>query len=191
MIVPAQMENDRILEHAEVIHAALATKGVRIKIDKRSGYSMGWKLNDAELQGMPLTMVIGEREIESAQLSLNVRYSKSKQQVAYAEYETVIPELLQKIQSEMFAAAKARRDQLTFEVTSYDQFKEIMNTSRGFLKAFWCEDPACEKAIKDETKASTRCLPFTDLKGNVAQEQGICIKCGKPATHRWLFAQSY
>jgi prolyl-tRNA synthetase len=191
MIVPAQMENDRILEHAEVIRLALKAQNVRVKIDKRSGNSMGWKLNDAELQGVPLTIVVGEREIESAQLSVAVRYNNTKQQVAYAEYEQVIPQLLDEIQTKMFEAAKLRREQLTFEVSTYEQFKQIMESSRGFLKAFWCEDARCEKAIKDETKASTRCLPFIDLKGNVAEEHGTCIKCGKPATHRWLFAQSY
>jgi prolyl-tRNA synthetase len=91
----------------------------------------------------------------------------------------------------MFKKALAKRDELTSEATTYDEFKHIMAEKRGFIKAFWCEDAQCEAKIKEETKATTRCLPFIDEEGNVAEESGTCVYCGKPATHRWLFAQAY
>ena len=74
----------------------------------------------------------------------------------------------------------------TCEVSSYDEFKKIMSTTKGFIKAFWCEDAACEKKIKDETKATTRCLPM-----EASEEKGMCVHCGKPATYKWIFGQSY
>ena len=74
----------------------------------------------------------------------------------------------------------------TFSVDSYDEFKKIMATTRGFISAHWCESADCEAKIKEETKATSRCLP-----DNQKQENGVCIYCGKPSKHRWLFAQSY
>jgi prolyl-tRNA synthetase len=191
MIVPATTENDSVVEYAEMLKSKLKPKQIRAEVDKRSGYSMGWKLNDAELQGVPITVIIGEREIQAAQLSAKIRFSGEKQEIAFDQFEEKIDALLFQIQQQMLEKATRQRDSLTHEVSSFDQFKEIMSSSRGFLKAFWCEDAACEKLIKEETKASTRCLPFIDDKGNVQEENGVCIKCGNPATHRWLFAQSY
>ncbi len=77
-------------------------------------------------------------------------------------------------------------DENTRGANSWDEFKNIMMGTRGFIRAFWCEDVACEKEIKEETKASTRCLPL-DFK----EEKGMCVHCDKPAVHRWLFAQAY
>jgi prolyl-tRNA synthetase len=74
----------------------------------------------------------------------------------------------------------------TFEVDNYEKFKEIMNTTKGFIKAFWCENGDCEQKIREETKASTRCLPL-DSK----EEKGKCIHCGAESKHKWLFALSY
>jgi prolyl-tRNA synthetase len=94
--------------------------------------------------------------------------------------------MLDDMQKDLFAKAKAFLDANTFDVNSYDEFKKVMDTSRGFIRAFWCEDAACEAAIKQETKAATRCLPL-----DAKTEDGTCVKCGKKATHRWLFALSY
>ena len=77
-------------------------------------------------------------------------------------------------------------DENTREAATYEEFKNIMSTTRGFIRAFWCEEAGCEAVIKEETKASTRCLPL-----DTKDEQGKCVHCGKPATHRWLFAQAY
>lgn len=191
MIVSATNENDRIKEHCGLLLDRLEQTGVRVRTDLRDGYSLGWKLNDAEIQGIPLTVVVGEKEIDSAQLTVKLRHSGEKRIIAWDQFETEITHFLEEIQTAMFQKAQANRDELTHDVTTYDQFKEIMSTTRGFLKAFWCEDPTCEAAIKEETKASTRCLPFVDNQGHVQEESGTCIKCGQPATHRWLFAQAY
>lgn len=191
MIVTAVNDNDRVKEHTSLLVERLEKAGVRVKADMRDGYSLGWKLNDAEIKGIPLTVVVGEKEIDSAQLSVKVRHSGEKKTIAWDAFEETIPVFLEDIQTDLFQRAIKQRDQLTHDVAEYQEFKNIMADSRGFLKAFWCEQPECEQAIKDETKATTRCLPFIDNQGSVKEEKGSCIKCGQPATHRWLFAQAY
>jgi len=191
MIVPATNDRLQTTQFCEELEKTLKSQQVRAKVDTRNTLSMGWKLNDAELQGVPLTIVVGEREIEAHELTLKIRYSNEKRIVSQIGFEKIVTKILEDIQVGMLAAATKKRDALTFEVSSYDMFKEKMNTTKGFIKAFWCEDPVCEKFIKNETTASTRCLPFTNKQGDVAEEKGVCIYCQNPATHRWLFAQSY
>ena len=99
--------------------------------------------------------------------------------------------MLENIQKELYLRAVRNKEALTTSVDSYEELKQVMATKRGFVKAFWCEDEGCEKSVKGETKASTRCLPFIDNEGGVAEEDGFCIKCGRKANHRWLFAQAY
>ncbi len=191
VIVPAKGENAEVLSYCESLQKNLRDIDVRCVFDKRQNYSMGWKLNDAELQGVPLTVVVGERELAAKELQLKVRYSHQSQVISTDKAAESIKSALNEIQKKMYQTAVESRAKLTFEVKDYASFKNIMNTTKGFIRAFWCEESSCEKQIKDETKASTRCLPFIDEEGNVKEEQGTCIKCGKPATHQWLFAQSY
>jgi prolyl-tRNA synthetase len=86
----------------------------------------------------------------------------------------------------MFAQSKKFVEDNTRDASSFAEFENIMLTSKGFIRAFWCEDASCEAAIKEKTKASTRCLPL-----DAKDEAGKCVRCGNAATHRWLFAQSY
>jgi prolyl-tRNA synthetase len=97
-----------------------------------------------------------------------------------------IPAILKNIQDGLLARHKKFTDDNTRDAGDYDEFKKIMETTRGFIRAFWCEDAACETKIKEETKASTRCLPL-----DAKEEKGKCIYCNKVASHRWLFAQAY
>jgi prolyl-tRNA synthetase len=189
IIIPAA-SSEKVLEACTALNEELSAANVRATVDTAQNQSMGWKLNEAELLGIPLSIVVGERELEAKSLSLNVRFNKEKQTIAREGAAAVISTLLTDIQTQMFEKAQARRQELMTDVESYEKFKLIMTNKRGFLKAFWCEDASCEQKIKEETKASTRCLPFT--KGSeVMEEQGKCIYCEKPATHRWLFAQAY
>lgn len=190
-IVSAVNDNDRVKENVSLLAGELEKAGIRVKTDLRDGYSLGWKLNDAEIQGVPLTVVVGEKEIDSAQLSVKFRHSGEKRTVAWDVFAESLVTYLDEIQQQLFQKAVAQRDALLHEVATYEEFRDVMAKTRGFIKAFWCEQTECEKSIKEETKASTRCLPFTDAKGSVAEETGTCVKCGQPATHRWLFAQAY
>ena len=154
-------------------------------------HRFGWRLNEAEIQGVPLILIVGQKEIDKGTITAKVRYSNEELSFQLTEASHEVQQLLNQIQSGMFQKASLNKAQLTTEVSSYEEFKEMMQTKRGFLKAFWCEDKNCEASIKEETKATTRCLPFIDDAGNVLDEKGVCVKCGKPATHRWLFAQAY
>lgn len=191
VMVVSATPDETVINKCQEIVSELKTTGIRVKALLETDKGLGWKLNEAEIQGCPVTLVLGQRELEANQVTVNVRFNHEKHNLDLAELAGRLPSLLEEVQVQMYQKALDNREQLTSEVSTYEEFKEVMNTKRGFLKAFWCEDASCEQAIKDETKATTRCLPFIDDHGNVAEESGICIKCSKPATHRWLFAQAY
>ncbi|MBP9819864.1 proline--tRNA ligase, partial [Candidatus Woesebacteria bacterium] len=154
-------------------------------------HRIGWHLNEAEIQGIPLVIVVGAREMEKGTLSVTIRHTKEKREHQRTTIAKEIPQILSSIQTELFQNAQKRVELLTTTTESYDEFKETMSSKRGFIRAFWCERAECEDQIKEETKATTRCLPFIDDKGSVAEESGQCIKCGTSCSHRWLFAQAY
>jgi prolyl-tRNA synthetase len=187
----AAQDDKAVQDACQNASQALKKNGVRAKYKQDNEHTLGWKLNELEILGTPLIVILGKKELEAGTATISLRHSKEKISVSLEDLTVEIPKLLDRVQEEMWQAAVKRRDEQIHEVDSYDEFKDIMNTMRGFLKAFWCEDKACEAAIKEETKASTRCLPFIDDKGNVKEETGECIKCGKAATHKWLFAQAY
>lgn len=189
--VVAAQHDDKVISACEALVGELKTIGVRAAYKNDTEHSLGWKLNQAEVEGVPLVLILGSRELEQGNVTAAIRHLGTKQTFPLGDVAKEIPASLTWIQQDLYQKAVARRDELMTEVETYDEFKAVMADKRGFIKAFWCEDSSCEKMIKDETKASTRCLPFIDNEGHVAEEQGTCIKCGKPATHRWLFAQAY
>lgn len=180
-----------IMELTEKVYANLKSMGVRVKKLDRVEHRLGWRLNESELQGIPVSLVIGKKEVESNVVTAKIRYNHEEKTIEFNQLEKQIPELLNHVQRAMFEKAQKNLNELSTTVDSYEEFKKIMLEKRGFISAFWCEDAACEKQIKNETKASTRCLPFIDERGSVKEESGVCIKCGKDATHRWLFAHAY
>lgn len=184
-------KDEPTLEAIRTLVDILVKQEIRVEANLDTAASLGWKLNDAELEGVPVVLILGARELEAGSITASIRMSHEKRSLEISSLETTIPALLTEIQKELYQKALERRESLTFETTDYGDFKKIMSETRGFIKAFWCEDAACETAIKEETKASTRCLPFTDAHGAVEEEQGTCIYCNKPSTHRWLFAQAY
>jgi len=169
----------------------LKRANIRTSMISDKNHRFGRRLNEAEIQGMPLTLVIGEQEVNKKSITAKVRYNRQELSLKIDDVSTQVDQLLEEIQAGMFSKALENRSKLVTEVDSYNEFKTIMETKRGYLKAFWCEEKSCEVAIKEETKATTRCLPFNDDEGNALEEKGICIKCGKSANHRWLFAQAY
>lgn len=170
---------------ADNIAKELETAGVRVKVDTRD-QSLGQKRNDWELKGVPVRVELGEKELEARTVGVAIRHTSEKLQIGLEGLSDELVKLLKKIQSDMLSKARANMAELTSSVETYDEFKKVMETKRGFIRALWCEDKDCETKIKEETKASTRCLPF-----DAKDEDGKCVYCGKPATHRWLFAQAY
>ncbi len=160
--------------------------GFRVEVDTRDGESAGFKFNKWEVQGIPVRLEIGSKEAASNQVTLVRRDTLEKKAVAVSDLSEEVKKTLLLIQKDLFEKHKKFTEDNTHEVFDYNEFKQIMETSKGFIYAFWCETPECEKKIKAETKASTRCLPL-DSK----EEKGKCVYCGMDAKHRWLFAQSY
>lgn len=185
VIVPIKPE-EKLLKFCEKIKTGLLKSGIRVRLDNRDTKSAGWKFNEWEVKGVPLRLEIGLREIEKDEITIYRRESNSKLKIQKSKLKEEIQKLLKEIQENMLKKHKEFTEKNTFTVNSYDEFKKIMSTSRGFIKALWCEDPICEATIKEETKATTRCLPL-----NSRKEKGKCIYCKKPAVNRWLFAQAY
>lgn len=184
-IVKSKEGDDKVLREAKKIKDKLS--GLRaVEVDEREGYSLGWKINSWELKGVPLRIELGEKEIESRTLTLVRRDNFEKIKVKFDDVEKEVNKILDEIQNNLLGKHKKFVEENTHIVDTYEQFKDIMSGKRGFISAFWCEDKDCEAKIKEETKATTRCLPLDSKKGN-----GKCVHCGKPAVNRWLFAQAY
>ena len=150
--------------------------------------SFGWRVNEAEIKGIPLAIPIGPREIESGKITLNRRDGggNSNEEVSLEKVAEEVERMLGEMQKRILQKAEKFLDDNTRKVDDYSEFKDIMKEKRGFIKAFWCEEPQCEAKIKEETKATSRLLPL-----DAKEEKGKCLYCGKAAKHRWFFAQAY
>lgn len=187
VIVPVfqnSREDDIIEKNLQEIKNSL--QEFRVVADARREYSVGWKFNEWELKGVPLRLELGQREIQEDRATLVRRDNGQKISVPLANLEKEIKIILETIQKNLFEKSKNFLQKNTREVTDYKEFKNIMKTTKGFIRAFWCGDEKCEKRIKEDTKATIRCLPL-DSK----EENGNCIYCKKPAKEKWIFGQAY
>jgi prolyl-tRNA synthetase len=186
VIIPIYKEKNKskIINYAQRIKEGL--KDVQVELDLKEEETVGFKFNKWELKGIPLRIEIGEKETSDKTATLVRRDDHKKITADVSDLTSVIDTLLKKIQRELFEKHRKFTELNTYQVNHYDEFKRIMNSKRGFIRAFWCENNICENKIKEETKASTRCLPLDSSK-----ENGKCVYCGKSAKHRWLFAQAY
>ena len=177
-------EKDQVLEATERVKAALAD--VRVKVDDREEYSPGWKFNEWELRGVPLRIEIGPRDVAEGQVVLARRdIAGDKSVVSMSELAQRVPQTLTAIQTDMLERARQFQQENTYYPTTYEELKEAV--SKGFALAYWCGDPECEAKVKEETKATTRCIPLDQ--GGVGP--GRCAICGKAATERVIFARAY
>jgi prolyl-tRNA synthetase len=160
---------------------------VRVKLDM-SENTPGWKFNEWELRGVPVRLEIGPRDVQNNSVVLVRRDNRVKETVGIEVLETRLPTLLEEVQQALFQRAKAFRDQNTHYTDSYAEFKQLIAEKRGFVRVKWAEDNAAELAIKEETKATLRVIPFDQPEGGV---QGKCFYTGKPATCEAIFARAY
>ena len=183
MIIPIQQKKEGVLEKAAEIKEKLGA--FRVKVDD-SDKSPGWKFSEQEMRGIPIRVEIGPKDIEANQAVLVRRDTGEKIVVSLDEITDKVGELLETIHHDMYEKARAHRDANTHVAKNWDEFKEILDTKQGFIKGMWCGDTECETAIKDETGATTRCIPF-------AQENlgDVCVHCGKPATKMVYFGRAY
>ena len=160
---------------------------VRVKVDL-SENTPGWKFNEWELRGVPVRMEIGPRDVQNNSVVLVRRDNRVKEQVSLEALETRLPALLEEVQKALLQRAVEFRAENTHYTDSYEEFKELIAEKRGFVRVKWAEDSAAELAVKEETKATLRVIPFDQPEGGV---KGKCIYTGKPATCEAIFARAY
>lgn len=190
-IAPVQVVIVPIPGHTEAPKLALKIfeslkPNFRTEVDEFEGESAGFKFNKWELKGVPLRIEIGDRDVANNSAILVRRDTGEKITVSADTINSTVTKILIDIQDSLLAKHKKFTEDHTYTIDSYEEFKKIMETSRGFIRAHWCENHQCEANIKADTKATTRCLPL-----DAPEEKGTCIKCGAPSTHRWLFGLSY
>ena len=183
VIVPIQQQKEGVLNKAFELRDVLSN--FRVKVDD-SDKSPGWKFSESEMRGIPVRVEIGPRDIENNEAVLVRRDTHEKITVSLDEIEAKVSELLDTIQNDMLERARAHRDSHTYVATTYDEFVKTINEKPGFVKAMWCGDQACEDKIKEDTAATSRCMPF-------AQEHlsDKCVCCGKPAKKMVYWGRAY
>jgi prolyl-tRNA synthetase len=199
VIVPiyrSDEERSAVLEAANRIVTSLAewagrgTERIRVHVDARDGMKPGAKYYEWELRGIPLRLELGPRDIASNQGVLVRRDTRAKRPVSLSTLGEDVSEALSTIQREMLAAAFERREANSVrERISYDRFRELMDAQGAFVYAGWCGDGACEAQIKEDTKATIRCIPDEEFRS--AEAPTSCLKCGRPATVEALWAKAY
>ena len=183
VIVPIQQQKEGVLDKAFALKDVLSN--FRVKVDD-SDKSPGWKFSESEMRGIPVRVEIGPRDIENNEAVLVRRDTHEKITVSLDEIEAKISELLDTIQSDMLERARAHRDSHTYVATTYDEFVKTINEKPGFVKAMWCGDQACEDKIKEDTAATSRCMPFAQE--NLSDK---CVCCGKPAKKMVYWGRAY
>lgn len=184
-ILTKSSDSEKIMALCNKAFEILESLDIRVKVDD-SNESAGWKFNQYDLEGIPLRIEIGSTEAKEQNIRIVRRDTKVSSNIHINVIGMEVNNLLRDMQIELLEKSKRFTEQNTRQVDNYPQFKEIMNTTRGFIEAFWCEDLKCEAKIKEETKATTRCLPL-----DAVEADGQCIYCGNVAKNRWLFGQSY
>ncbi|AKA71594.1 proline--tRNA ligase [Clostridium scatologenes] len=184
IIVPIAQHKEGVLEKAAELKAKIS-KIARVKVDD-SDKMPGWKFAEYEMKGVPIRLEIGPKDIEKNQVVLVRRDNGEKIIVSIDEIETKIPALLDDIHNSMFEAAKKIREEKTSSATNMEQFKDIVENKTGFVKAMWCGDRACEDKIKEETGATSRCIPFKQEKIS-----GTCVCCGKKTDQMVYWGRAY
>ncbi|MFD2581011.1 proline--tRNA ligase [Pedobacter vanadiisoli] len=189
VIVPiykGEEDLSRISSYVNELTMRLKGLGVSVKYDDRDTQRPGFKFADYELKGVPVRIAIGGRDLENKTVEVARRDTKVKQTVPQEGLDIYIVKLLEDIQQSMFNKALAYRDEHITKADSYEEFKELLDTKAGFISAHWDGTPETEQKIKEETKATIRCIPLDNQ-----LEDGVCIYSGKPSIQRVLFARAY
>ncbi len=189
VIVPIyknEEQYDQICTKGKEIMEALKKKGIRVKLDDRDTERPGWKFAEYELKGVPIRMAIGPRDLENGEIELARRDTGEKAQEKMEGVEERVPALLDEIQNNIFQKALSFREQNTRKVDSYDEFKQVLKEKGGFILAHWDGDTKTEEKIKQDTKATIRCIPL-----DPDAEKGECMVTGKPSERRVIFAKAY
>ena len=179
-------ELEQISARVAALREELHKRGITTHYDDRDNYKPGFKFNEYEMKGYPVRVAIGARDMQNGTAEVARRDTLTKQIVPQEQLADTVAALLDDIQQNLFNRALEFREQNTTVVNSYDEFKEVLNTKGGFVLAHWDGTAETEQRIKEETKATVRCIPF-----DLEPEEGRCIYSGKPSKQRAIFALAY
>jgi len=185
-ITKGEEEKNQILEYIEKITIAWNGK-FAFKVDDREGYRPGWKFNEWEQLGVPLRLEIGPKDYEKQQVTLVRRDTGEKTPVPVDDLGLTIEKTLESIQNNLYKKALTFRDDNTFVIDDYDEFKQRIEDPGGFFWMHWCGKQECEDRLQEETKATIRGIPLD----NPHREQGKCMLCGEPSSERVIVAKAY
>jgi len=189
VIVPIYRSDEQfeiVSKVAKEVMSELREKGIRVKFDDRDTYKPGWKFNEYELKGVPVRLAIGPRDVENGTLELARRDTLTKESISRNDVADIVAALMGEIQENLFKKAQNFRKENTSCVSSYEEFKEVLETKGGFIYAHWDGTNETEEKIKNETKATIRCIPL-----DAKEEDGHCMVTGKPSNRKVLFAKAY
>lgn len=189
VIVPifkGEAQLELIAQKANLIASDLRAKGFTVKVDLDDTKKPGWKFAEYELKGVPVRLAIGQRDMEQGSIEVSRRDNKTKETIAVDSVCEHVVNLLDDIQKNLFERALAFRNQRITEVNSWDEFVDVLENKTGFIYAHWDGTGETEELIKEETKATIRCIPF-----DLPAEPGLCVKTGAPSARRVLFARAY
>ncbi len=177
---------DIISEKVSPLVKELRAKGISVKFDSRDTHKPGFKFNEYELKGVPVRLAIGQRDLENGTYEVARRDTLEKETVPAEEVISKIEFLMKDIQANIYKKAADYRKEHITEVDSYEEFKDVIENKGGFVAAHWDGTTISEDKIKEETKATIRCIPI-----DAKEESGTCIISGKPSAKRVLFAKAY
>lgn len=177
---------DAISDEVKELMTKLRKLNISVKYDNRDTHKPGFKFNEYELKGVPVRIAVGPKDLENGTFEVARRDTLTKDVVANADIVTYIQNLLEEIQTNLYAKAQSYRDSHITEVNSFDEFKDVLENKGGFVAAHWDGTPETEDKIKDLTKATIRCIAL-DRK----EEAGACVLTGNPSVGRVLFAKAY
>lgn len=184
-VIPIMQNKDGVLNKAYEVKEALVKAGLRVKVDD-TDKKPGWKFSEQEMRGIPVRVEMGPRDIEAGQAIIVRRDTREKTTVAIESLAEEIKNILDKMQTEMLERARTHREAHTYVATNYDEFKDVVANKSGFVKAMWCGDQACEDKIKEETTATSRCMPFEQ-----EHLSDVCVCCGRPAKKMVYWGKAY
>jgi prolyl-tRNA synthetase len=185
VIVPIQTDQDGILETSNQLAQALENENIRVKVDV-SDKSPGWKFSESEMQGIPVRIEIGPRDLAKGECVIVKRYNHEKSIEKISLITEKMPSILQDIHENMYQRALENATKNTTVAKTYSEFKDLIANDAGYVKMMWCGSQACEAKIKEDTTATSRCIPFE-------QEHlgDHCPVCGEKATQMVYFAKAY
>jgi prolyl-tRNA synthetase len=189
VIVPIYKGEEQLAQISEVANkmvAEMRAKGISVKFDNRDTHKPGWKFNEYELKGVPVRIAIGPKDLEKGTVEVARRDTLEKEFLQQTDVANKVEHLLEQIQVNLFTKSQNFTEENTRNVDSWEEFKQVLEEKPGFIYAHWDGTAETEERIKEETKATIRCIPFDN-----AQEEGKCVFSGQPSKQRVLFAKAY